>query len=245
MKITSRFTVAVHTLLTIYYFGEKNKDTSDFIAQSVCVNPVVIRRTLLSLKAAGMVEVKAGSGGASIVKDLQDITLYDPAERVLEKLREGCSYITAPAEFDGCVAALMPLLQKRKESVESDQGRAWLEQQPPIILIISDLKACLEAASPDTARRLASILHLGAGLRVSVVVLARAQDRDDLCHAGDMFSIHLTNKADVVMVEGCLRDHGMFDTQLDYTEAGEPLAEGDAWLLQSGEARRIKCVEQA
>ena len=175
----------------------------------------------------------------------EDITLYDPAERVLEKLREGCSYITAPAEFDGCVAALMPLLQKRKESVESDQGRAWLEQQPPIILIISDLKACLEAASPDTARRLASILHLGAGLRVSVVVLARAQDRDDLCHAGDMFSIHLTNKADVVMVEGCLRDHGMFDTQLDYTEAGEPLAEGDAWLLQDGVARRIKCVEQA
>lgn len=77
MKITSRFTVAVHTLLAIYYFGEKNKVTSDFIAQSVCVNPVVIRRTLLSLKAAGMVEVKAGSGGASIVKDLKDITLYD------------------------------------------------------------------------------------------------------------------------------------------------------------------------
>ena len=77
MKITSRFTVAVHTLLTIYLFGDKNKVTSDFIAQSVCVNPVVIRRTLLSLKAAGMVEVKAGSGGASIVKDLKDITLYD------------------------------------------------------------------------------------------------------------------------------------------------------------------------
>ena len=69
--------MAVHTLHIFYYFGEKNKVTSDFIAQSVCVNPVVIRRTLLSLKAAGMVEVKAGSGGASIVKELKDITLYD------------------------------------------------------------------------------------------------------------------------------------------------------------------------
>ena len=77
MKITSRFTVAVHTLLTIYFFGDKNKVTSEFIALSVRVNPVVIRRTLLSLKAAGMVEVKAGSGGASIAKDLKDITLYD------------------------------------------------------------------------------------------------------------------------------------------------------------------------
>ena len=77
MKITSRFTVAVHTLLVIYLFGGRRKTTSEFIADSVQVNPVVIRRTLLSLKAAGMVEVKAGSGGASIVKDLNDITLYD------------------------------------------------------------------------------------------------------------------------------------------------------------------------
>lgn len=77
MKITSRFTVAVHTLLVIYTFGKEQKVTSDFIAASVRVNPVVIRRTLSSLKAAGMIDVKAGSGGASIVKDLKDITLYD------------------------------------------------------------------------------------------------------------------------------------------------------------------------
>lgn len=77
MKITSRFTVAVHTLLVIYHFEGKEKTTSEFIAASVNVNPVVIRRTLLSLKAAGMVVVKAGSGGASIVKDLKDITLFD------------------------------------------------------------------------------------------------------------------------------------------------------------------------
>lgn len=63
MKITSRFTVAVHTLLVIYTFGKEQKVTSDFIAASVRVNPVVIRRTLSSLKAAGMIDVKAGSGG--------------------------------------------------------------------------------------------------------------------------------------------------------------------------------------
>ena len=77
MKITSRFTVAVHTLLVIYFFGDKTRTTSEFIAESVNVNPVVIRRTLLSLKSAGMIEVKAGCGGARIVKDLKDITLYD------------------------------------------------------------------------------------------------------------------------------------------------------------------------
>ncbi len=77
MKIASRFTVAVHTLLVIHTFGKEQKTTSDFIAASVQVNPVIIRRTLLSLKAAGIIEVKAGSGGATIVRDLKDITLYD------------------------------------------------------------------------------------------------------------------------------------------------------------------------
>ena len=64
MQISSRFTVAVHTLLVIHTFKDQ-KTTSDFIAASVQVNPVIIRRTLLSLK------------GARIVRDLSDITLYD------------------------------------------------------------------------------------------------------------------------------------------------------------------------
>lgn len=77
MKITSRFTVAVHTLLVIYKFGDTRKVTSEFIASSVNVNPVVIRRTLGSLKEAGLVQVKAGTGGASFSKPLEKVTLLD------------------------------------------------------------------------------------------------------------------------------------------------------------------------
>lgn len=77
MKITSRFSVAVHTLLAIHTFGGEYKTTSEFIASSVNVNPVIIRRTLGSLKEAGIVEVKAGSGGATIIKPLRDISLLD------------------------------------------------------------------------------------------------------------------------------------------------------------------------
>ena len=61
MKITSRFTVAVHTLLVINTFQDKVKTTSEFIAGSVNVNPVVIRRTMQSLIAAGMIDVKAAT----------------------------------------------------------------------------------------------------------------------------------------------------------------------------------------
>ena len=77
MKITSRFTIAVHTLVAIRTLGKEYKMTSEFLASSVNVNPVIIRRTLLSLKAVGKVDVKAGSGGATLKKDPMDITLYD------------------------------------------------------------------------------------------------------------------------------------------------------------------------
>lgn len=77
MKISSRFTIAAHILLAIYKFGGSQKTTSEFLAASVNVNPVVIRRILLSLKAAGVVEVKAGSGGASLARPAEEITLYD------------------------------------------------------------------------------------------------------------------------------------------------------------------------
>lgn len=77
MKISSRFAVAVHALLAIYALGDKYKMTSDFIASSVNVNPVIIRRTLLSLKAAGIISVKSGSGGAVPLKNAADVSLYD------------------------------------------------------------------------------------------------------------------------------------------------------------------------
>lgn len=77
MQISSRFTIAIHVLICIDTFKDNYKLTSDFIAGSVNVNPVVIRRLLQQLKSAGIVEVTKGSGGASIVKPLDEITFYD------------------------------------------------------------------------------------------------------------------------------------------------------------------------
>ncbi len=77
MQITSRFTIAIHTMLCIAYFSDKRKVTSDFIAKSTNSNPVIIRRIMGQLKKANLVEVKAGVGGASIPIPLENITLLD------------------------------------------------------------------------------------------------------------------------------------------------------------------------
>lgn len=77
MQFSSRLPIAVHILLAIVEFEGKEKTTSTFLAGSVNVNPVIIRNTLGQLKAAGLVTVKAGEGGASLAKEPGDITLLD------------------------------------------------------------------------------------------------------------------------------------------------------------------------
>lgn len=77
MQISSRFTIAVHVFTCIDTFGEEYKLTSEFLASSVNVNPVIIRKILQQLKAAGLVKVARGSGGASIAKPLNEISFLD------------------------------------------------------------------------------------------------------------------------------------------------------------------------
>ena len=71
MQFSSRLPIAAHILMCIVRFGEDCKITSDFLAGSVNVNPVIIRRTLGQLKKAGLVR------GASLAKPPEEITLLD------------------------------------------------------------------------------------------------------------------------------------------------------------------------
>lgn len=82
MQISTRFTIAVHVLMCVAHFSGDYKTTSDFIASSVNVNPVVIRRTLGKLKAAGLVTVEAGVGGTALARPAEKITLLDVFDAV-------------------------------------------------------------------------------------------------------------------------------------------------------------------
>lgn len=76
IKISSRFTIAVH-ILSIIKQNPSTICTSEFMAESVNTNPVVIRKILSYLKKASIVQVRRGTGGASLVKDLDAITLLE------------------------------------------------------------------------------------------------------------------------------------------------------------------------
>lgn len=69
--------MAIHIFACIEVFQDDYKVTSDFLAGSTNVNPVIVRKILGQLKGAGLVEVARGSGGASIPKPLDEISFLD------------------------------------------------------------------------------------------------------------------------------------------------------------------------
>lgn len=75
MIIDTKFTIAIHSLLCINRFSNERKVTSNFIAGSVNVNPVIICNILGQLKDAKMINIEAGIGGATIIKELSEILL--------------------------------------------------------------------------------------------------------------------------------------------------------------------------
>ena len=77
MQITSRFTIAVHTLIAIEYFKDMDRVNSEFLAGSTGVNPVIIRTVISRLREAGIVKTQRGSSGAELLKPLSEITFYD------------------------------------------------------------------------------------------------------------------------------------------------------------------------
>ncbi|PEL08155.1 Rrf2 family transcriptional regulator [Bacillus sp. AFS017336] len=87
MKISSRFTVAVH-VLSLVTIENSTLCTSEWIAESVNTNPVVIRRVMGKLKNAGLIQVRRGTGGATLQKSLSEITLLD-VYRAVEVVEEG------------------------------------------------------------------------------------------------------------------------------------------------------------
>ena len=77
MQITSRFTIAVHIITAIDYFKDSEKVTSNYLAGSVGANPVIVRNVMGNLKEAGIIDISQGKSGITLVKKLDEITLYD------------------------------------------------------------------------------------------------------------------------------------------------------------------------
>ncbi len=73
----SKFSIAVHVLSMLSKCCDENMK-SEYIAESVNTNPVVIRRLLAQLNAAGLVVSQTGAcGGTQLSRKPEDISLLE------------------------------------------------------------------------------------------------------------------------------------------------------------------------
>lgn len=77
MRISVKCSSAIHALLILSVLTPGQKKSSDALAASVGCNPVEIRKLLIGLKKAGLVDVARGPGGASLKLHPKNISLLD------------------------------------------------------------------------------------------------------------------------------------------------------------------------
>ncbi|MBQ9281126.1 MAG: Rrf2 family transcriptional regulator [Treponema sp.] len=132
MRISVRFTAAVHTILCIQYFEKDNRVTSDFIAASTGVNAVIIRKILLQLQKAGLVETKAGVGGSHLAKKAEEITLLSIYNAINEGEDERDVFNFHPNPNEKCPVgrnihrALDPALERAQKALEAELSKTTI-----------------------------------------------------------------------------------------------------------------------
>jgi len=78
----TRFATSIH-ILTLLAQDPQEWLTSDWIAGSVNVNPVIVRKELINLKSAGLIESRQGKiGGVRIAKNPEKISISEIYESV-------------------------------------------------------------------------------------------------------------------------------------------------------------------
>ncbi|MRX41470.1 transcriptional regulator [Flavobacterium sp. LC2016-23] len=87
--ISGKFAITIHILTLLTKFPNDFL-SSEFIAGSMNLNPVLVRKEIANLKAHHIVESKEGkNGGTKLSKEASDITLKEIFEMTFDKINLG------------------------------------------------------------------------------------------------------------------------------------------------------------
>lgn len=142
MQISSRFTIALHIFACIHTYEGERKITSDFLASSINVNPVIIRKVLQQLKAKELVTVARGSGGARIAKPVEEISLFDVYKAVEAVSQKGLFHFHEHPNSDCAVGKnIHQVLDVKLDRIQN----AMEEQMKAISLqeVLTDIEHCI------------------------------------------------------------------------------------------------------
>ena len=112
MRTSCRFAMAVHVLAVLAY-KEGDRVTSTLLAGSINTNPVIVRRLLLALQKAGLVETCKGAGlGSRLSRSPRRINLVEIYRAV-----EAAEAFAAPARKPNAACPVGHCIKKTLEKV--------------------------------------------------------------------------------------------------------------------------------
>ncbi len=141
MRTSCRFAIAVHVLAVLAY-KQGETVTSTMLASSVNTNPVVIRRLLLLLRAAGFIETGKGAGSGSKLRIKSErLTLAEVYNAVEsdEPFASPSNKANRACPVGSCIqAALQKVFADAEKALERELSRTSLAD------ILQIVKGCSE-----------------------------------------------------------------------------------------------------
>ena len=126
MRVSAKCSIAIHCLLFLHEYGEKQKVTSGLLALSTGCNPVVIRGIMSALNKAGIIRVTSGSGGAALLLPPDEITLYCVYMAVEENgLRNLIGLHPRPSTLCPVGRNIRTVLRKPYEIIQEDMRKSF------------------------------------------------------------------------------------------------------------------------
>ena len=143
MHISNKCSIALHCLLFIHEYGGAKKVTSELLSLSTGCNPVTIRNLISAMRKDGIIDVMAGTGGATIAVPLREITLYRVCAAVdPEALDKMIGIHAAPSPFCPVGRNIRGVLDQTYGALRADM----IESMQSITLekLVADYHAALE-----------------------------------------------------------------------------------------------------
>ena len=101
----SSFNLAVHTLVCLSHSGRSL--SSEVLAENICTNPTRVRRVMMGLKKAGLVETREGlDGGYRFCADPATLSLLQVAEAVNARFVD-CAWHSGDIDRDCAICSGM------------------------------------------------------------------------------------------------------------------------------------------
>ena len=122
----SSFNLAVHALVCLSHSGRSL--SSEALAENICTNPTRVRRVMVGLKRAGLVETREGSdGGYRLCADPASLSLRQVAEAVNARFVD-CAWRSGDIDRDCAICSGMAGVMDALYRQLNEQCAAYLSR---------------------------------------------------------------------------------------------------------------------